>query len=375
MKKVLSSAVLMTLLFVWGCGSSEENRIGDSLEWELEIVDSIQVDYLADIREGTFAEGFGVIKDLMSTTLVKFDSTGKIITRKEYPKEGPGSITFLSTIHFHEGKYYGLSSFSGIYRLDSNLELLEKIEMPFLGEGRGGPYNGKNIKIWQNKILMWYPGREGISPYLDYFYRDYPLLELYDLQTGTSKSVVRIPPTSKFSSDDFFGRPYLNFTIAKDSLYLTLSNEPLVHVYTMGDSIIWERSMEFNPSEFQLIQGQKKPVTYTQMMQLHEGSIEAIYSDPSHLIVYYKGGIDSETFQANELKERKNFSRYPEFEKAFLRIYNSLGWSNEIRLPSQIGPILNIESTDKEFYALRNDVFLGEEQEYLTFYKLRLVSK
>jgi hypothetical protein len=372
--KKLRLELLCFLMLAFSCSEKPASNV-KSNEWELIIEDSIQVDYLADIREGTFSDGIGVIKDLMSTTLVKFDSTGRVLIQKEYPREGPNSIQFLETIHFHEGKYYGLSSFSGIFLLDSNLELLEKIEMPFPGEARGGAYNRKNIKIWNNNILMWYPGRDGVSPYLDYFYRDYPLLELFDLKSKTSKSVVRIPPTSKFSTDEFFGRPYLNFTIENDSLYLTLSNEPLIHVYSMGDSITWKRTVELDPYQFQVITGQKAPVTYTQMMQLHEGSIDAIYSDPSNLIINYKSGIESEVFIENELKERKNFSRYPEFEKAFLRIYNSFGWSNEIRIPSKIGPILNIESTNKAFYALRNDDFIGEEQEYLTFYKLRLRQK
>jgi hypothetical protein len=230
----------------------------------------------------------------------------------------------------------------------------KKSKCTFPGAARGGQYNGKDIQSWNNKILMWYPGSDGISPYLDFFYRDYPLLELYDVQATTSESVVRIPPTSKFSTDELFGRPSLNFTIENDSLCLTVSNEPLIHVYTMGDSITWKRTIDLKPSQFELIPGQKTPVTYTQETQLREGSIDAIYSDPSNLITFYKSGIASEVFIANELKERKNFSRYPEFQKAYLRIYNSMGLSNEIPIPSKIGPILNIESLDKPFYAMQN---------------------
>jgi hypothetical protein len=44
-------------------------------------------------------------------------------------------------------------------------------------------------------------------------------------------------------------------------------------------------------------------------------------------------------------------------------------------VPSKIKLILNIESVDKSFYALRDDDFLGEEQDYITFYKLQLVKK
>jgi hypothetical protein len=366
---------LCFLILVFSCSEKPESNV-QSNEWELVIEDSIQVDYLADIREGTFNDGIGVIKDLMSTTLVKFDTTGKILTQKEFPKEGPGSITFLSTIHFHEGKYFGLSSFSGIFQFDSNLELLEKIELPFLGESRGGAYNKKDIQVWKDNLIFWYPGRNGISPYMDFFYRDHPLLEILDLETKDSKSIVRIPPTSKFSKDEHFGRPEINFTIQHDSLYLSLSNEPLIHVYSLSDTIFWVKSLDFKPTDFIQIPGQKEPVTYSQQILLNEARIQGIYSDSSHLIVNYTGGIPSEIFVQNELKERKNFYRYPEFRNTYLKIHQKgSGWSNEIVLPKKIKFILNIESVDKPFYALRNDEFIGEEQEYLTFYKLKLVRK
>jgi hypothetical protein len=93
-------------------------------------------------------------------------------------------------------------------------------------------------------------------------------------------------------------------------------------------------------------------------------------------MVSYHGGIDGDTFVNNNLKERENFYRYPEFRKTYLKIYkNGYGWSNELIVPSKIKLILNIESVDKPFYALRDDDFLGEEQDYVTFYKLKLVNK
>ncbi|SFT99153.1 hypothetical protein SAMN04489724_3228 [Algoriphagus locisalis] len=356
--------------------SESEKQTTTSNEWELQIVDSIQVDYLADVREGIFNDGVGIIKDIMSTTLVKFDTTGKILAKKEYTKEGPGNVKSLETLLMHENVIFGTSSFYNIYKFDSNLEPIGTLEMPFMGEARGGAYNRRNIAAWNNKLLLWYPGREGISPYIDHFYRDYPLLELYDLATNTAKAAVRTPPTSQYSTNNFFNRPSINFTIENDSLYLTFSNEAQVHIYAMGDSIQWVRSMGFSPTDFKLIPGQKSEVTYSQSMQMHEARINGIYSDQNHIVIAYQGGIDGNTFVNNNLKERENFHRYPEFRNDYLKIYQyGFGWSNEMIIPSKVKLILNIESVDKPFYALRNDEYIGEEQDYMTFYKLQLVEK
>ena len=370
--------LILLLVSVYACtdGNKTSNSSADSNEWELVILDSIQVDYLADVREGIFSNGIGIIKTMSNNNLIKFDSLGTILVNKEFPQEGPESVMFLETLIEHNGEYFGTTSFSDLYHFDANLNIKERLKMPFMGEARGGAYNRRNIAVWNEKILLWYPGRNGISPYIDHFYRDYPFLELFDLKTKTSIPVVRTPKTSQYSSDDFFDRPDINFIVEKDSLYLTFSNEPLIHVYAMGDSILWKRSIPMNPSDFKLIPGQKTPVTYQEKMKMYEAEIKAVYSDPDHVIVSYHGGIDGDTFVNNELKERENYPRYPEFLKNYLKIYRQgQGWSNELIIPSKIKIILNIESVDKPFYALRNDEFIGEEQDYLTFYKLQLVRK
>jgi hypothetical protein len=144
----------------------------------------------------------------------------------------------------------------------------------------------------------------------------------------------------------------------------------------MADSIVWKRSINMKPSEFKTMPGQKTQVTYQEKSKMYEAGINGIYSDPNHVIVTYHGGIDSDTFVTNELIERENIPRHPEFLKNYLKIYrHGHGWSNELLIPSKIKIILNIESVEKPFYALRNDDFIGEEQDYLTFYKLQLMKK
>ena len=374
----VKNLIFFMLLLNFGCSKDDKESkiITDSNVWELVILDSIQVDYLGNIREGIFNNGLGLIKDISNGALIKFDSTGKVLIKKEFPKEGPGSVMWLETLLEHKGEFFGTTSFKNIYHFDANLDLKESLEMPFVGEARGGSYNRKNIIVWKNKLLLWYPGRNGISPYINHFYRDHMLLELYDLKAKSSIPVVRRPPTSKYSSDDFFGRPSINFTIENDSLYFTFSNEPFVHVYVMGDSIIWERSIDIMPSDFKLLPGQNKPLTYQDEIKMNEAQIHGIYSDQNNIIVTYYGGIDEDTFINNELKERENFSRYPEFRKSYLKIYRyEYGWSNELVIPSKVKTILNIESLDNPFYALRDDEYLGEEHDYVTFYKLQLVNK
>ena len=109
---------------------------------------------------------------------------------------------------------------------------------------------------------------------------------------------------------------------------------------------------------------------------MYEASIEGIYLTKNYIIISYNSGIGENIFQQFELNKSDNFYKYPDYRKNFLRIYSTdAGWSNEIKIPPAVDIILNIESPKQAFYALRNDEYLGEEQDYLTFYKLQLVQK
>jgi hypothetical protein len=47
-----------------------------------------------EIREGIFNKGIGLVKDIGNTTLIKFDSMGNILIKKEFPQKAPGLYRF-----------------------------------------------------------------------------------------------------------------------------------------------------------------------------------------------------------------------------------------------------------------------------------------
>jgi hypothetical protein len=107
-----------------------------------------------------------------------------------------------------------------------------------------------------------------------------------------------------------------------------------------------------------------------------DGRIRQFFVTDKGTVVFYEEGIEEEIFSQNELKLRKNFPKYKDFQNQVLKIiYQDSILSNEIIVPYNIGSILNIEKLDKPFYALRNDDFIGEEHDFITFYKLQLEKK
>jgi len=371
--------LIIPFVLVFACGENKESSQEKSIsnEWELVILDSIQVDYLGSVDGGEFRNGRGVIFDFKTNSLIEFDETGKILNQQSYPKEGPGAVLYPTTLRYDElGKLYGMSFLSWLYEFNPDLSLKRQIEMPFLAISNDGMSFGRNFEPWNNHLIAWYPGRDGADQYNPFFFRDNFLLEKLNLTTGEAEPIVRLPSTSRYTTDKYYERTALRFGIEGNKLYLVLNNEPLIHSYDISAEFDYIRTITFSPSVFFDNGEHTKAYEYISRTRMLDGRISGFYPRADGLFVTFREGISEEVYIQNELKYPKNFPFHADFQNHILKFMNTDSiWSNEIVIPNTINQILNIESLYKPFYALRNDEYLGEEQDYITFYKLQLVKK
>ncbi|WP_026956581.1 hypothetical protein [Algoriphagus vanfongensis] len=377
MKQSYFLAIGIILTFLSCSSPNSDSSKSNSNEWELVIVDSIQVDHLGSVDGGEFRNGKGAIFDFKINSIVEFDETGKILNQQSYPHEGPGAVVYPTTLRYDEsGKLFGMSFLSWLYEFNSDLTLKKQIDMPFLSISNDGMSFGRNFEPWNNHIIAWYPGRDGANQYDPFFFRDHFLLEKLNLTTGEAEPIVKLPNTSRYSTDTYYERAHLRFGIEDNILYLVLNNEPLIHSYDLSDGVRYIKTITFSPSVFYDNGEHTKAYEYISMNRMLDARISGFYPRHDGIFVTYTEGISEEIFTQNELKFPKNFPKYGEFQRHILKFMNTDSiWSNEIIIPNTIDQILNIESLAKPFYALRNDEYIGEEQDYLTFYKLKLVQK
>jgi hypothetical protein len=377
MEKLLSGAVLITAFFVWGCGSSEESISEGSNEWELVIEDSIQVDYLGTVHGAEFNNGKGIIFNFKENKLIQFDESGKILHEQAYPFDGPDKVFYPMQLKTTtEGELYGASFVGWLYEFNADLTFKREIKLPFLTEAIDGSGTRRVLDQWKEHLILYYPGRDGANPYDPFFFRDHFLLEKVDPKTGSAEPLIRIPTTSRYASDNYYERPWVNFGVLGDTLYLTLDNEPMIHLYDLTRNGEYLKTIHFQPSKFEDNGEHSKPYQYISHTTMLDGRIKQLFPTKEGIVLTYDEGIKEEIFIQNELKEPKNFALYPNFQNQVLKVLHLDGTlSNELIIPKSISWLLGIESLNKPFFGLRNDDFLGEEQEYLTFYKLRLVSK
>lgn len=370
---------LLLISFFISCSEpTKENDLSlDSTEWKLVILDSIQVDYLGTIGGADYRNGRGVFFNYRENKLITFDSTGKILHENSFPYEGPGSLYYPSKLRFTEGGGLFSASFIGwLYELNPDLTLKQEIKLPFPTEAKDGGGFYRTLEYWNKHLISFYPGRDGANPYDPHFFRDHNLLEKINLEAWEATPIIRIPSKSRYASDKFYERPWLQFGIHGNTLELVVNNETFVHKYDLTNGGEYMYSIDFMPTKFLDNGEHSQKYQYISGTRMLDGRIKQFFVTEKGSIIIYTEGIEEDVFQQNELNFPKNFPLYRQFQRQILRIVfpnNSL--SNEIEVSYRIGNILNIESVDKPFFALRDDDFIGEEQDFLTFYKLQLRRK
>jgi hypothetical protein len=263
-----------------------------------------------------------------------------------------------------------------LYELNRDLSLKQEITLSFLSQAHDGGGLLRNLEFWNDSLVSYYPGRDGANPYDPHFVRDHFLLEKIDPKTGGSVPIIKIPSTSRYSSDKFFERPWIQFGISESRLHLALSNESMIHIYDLNDGGAYLYTVDFKPSKFLDNGEHQEKYQYISGRRMLDGRIKQLFVTKKGTVVTYNEGIEEDIFIQNELNIPKNFPKYKDFQNQILKIIvkDSI-LSNEITVPYNIGRIMNIEELDEPFYALRDDEFIGKEQDYITFYKLQLVRK
>ncbi len=374
----LSKLILVGALFLGTLCSCSKNSATEEdtldLNFELEIIDSIQVDVMERIMAMDFNKEPGVVYSYQNNQTTKFDSDGKTVNFKIHPKQGPGSVGFVTSLRFLDNGDILIYPFGNkLILLDADLEIKNNLEMPFPAELHGAAYFKYMFAVHGENVFVFYPGRDEGNPYLSNFYKDYKILEKLNLKSGISEASYKLPLNSKYQSELTYDYPTVILSAGNDKIYVALDTESLIHIYNPSSDAPALESLDFKPQKFVQMPGEKSEfVSY--YGKISKGGIKNLFAVPNGVVVHYNEGIESDIYQSESLLEQENWSMLPDFDKQKLKVYQEeKGWSNEIVVPHHILAISGVNDLENSFYGFRHDDYLGEEQDFITFYKLRLV--
>lgn len=354
-----SFLTLLIILLISSCGSKNSGRHD---RYELVIMDTLSIPFEGEVHAADYAENRGILYDYRSGKYLAFDSTGAVLVSNSLPSEGKNGLFYVNGLKIlPDGEVLAHSISGEIGLLNQDLQLKEKIIMPFPNGVLDLKRNVQIMAHWQDYLLLFYPGRDNKSPYDKGYFRDNHLLERVNILTGETSPFLRLSPKSKYQEDLHFEQPTPLISVHENQLYLAFNKEPLIHRYDLGNEGSWEESISLETPDFVQIKGQSIPLGNDGSV-LAEGEITGLFATENGFAVsYFEGLLQEPNRPPNSLPGQK-----------FKWFVPDQGWSDPLSLPLELLFLLNYEGVNSPFYAIVNPLYLKGKSNEVKILKLQV---
>ena len=383
MNKFLTGTVLSAVIFVWGCGAPEEKRNIDSLTWELEIVDSIQIATLEDLElMSVQAE-----KDLFlfsvfgkSTQMILTNSSGEILRRLDVPKDAPNGFGGLCAGAIFMGDTIIIQGRQGVYLYDLEFNFLKGLKRPYPLHGMF--YSGFDhlyfAETFAGPSLVSFSG----NPQTDFpsnqkgYYENYNAFDLIPLGTEEFKPTAPLHPDSRYlKSGEAFNFISLAFSLAGNKLTYAHQADTLLYDLDLNDPQLKQKSMRIPFDKFVLKSGFPYGDEEDYMVVSDSpGKLDNILKVGDLDLITYYSGLKKENFPSLDLGREQYQREIDRMNPQKWMVRNSKDQFSEHKLfPKKYR--LGRADTQNRIWAMQNVNELEEEPEVITLYQLKLVQK
>lgn len=374
------------LAFAGIIASCSQGQRNDGLadDYNLMIIDSIQVDYLGNLSAFDFEPGTGLYLGRNNDTEehLLFDESGNIHHRFTMQQDGPDAVSWVQGLGFLDGKITVMDSNKGILQFSSEGKIANSIELP-------GDYffiNGLNFPAvrFGDELMYIRPERDGMdwSNLGELFKRVYQnsILEVYNPETGKIRNTMDFPPGTVYADGNYYQWMFPSLVQVSDSEWLLyLMAERKYYVYKkMGHELIYEKTVDLKIND--AVNKQGSPIENVEVMSAGIrlnifGKIEQIYSREQDVLVVYTKGVEEEIVKQYDPEQRVEWMTFINSIPRFMAVLDK----NHQLLQKDISVPLGIHFTSVcnskgEIIVLKNQEFFGVEEDFTTFYKLNLVN-
>lgn len=364
------------LLMLSASCTSKENTIHGDQNFQIEISDSLQIDYLGDLWIQDYDS---ISQEFVATTkndqeFLIIDYNGKINQTLKIPQEGPNSILGVFSLSYRSGVIQVFDSVNGFHFFNKNGKITHKIPLPFqyyfISRDIGPTFYSLENKIAYPRPLMFddikKDGKEGI---LGVLYSE-PLIEVLDTITNKTYHTMAFPQTSIYADGNYYFFPFPRIQKSGEKWYLIFANELKYFVYReSGMELVFEKTVDLNVKDAVLPRAEEFEVAMQySIVDQRPASILQLFRDKGNTIVFYKKGVKEELVN-NSLSDPSIELNERTFAAVFGEDNNLI--QNEIEVPE--GLIFSRAITEKgEILAKKNQDFFGTEEDQVVYYKLKI---
>ncbi|REG81727.1 hypothetical protein [Algoriphagus antarcticus] len=205
---------------------------------------------------------------------------------------------------------------------------------------------------------------------IKYMY-ELPILEAYDRAAYKIRHIMDFPQTSLYADGNHYFLPFPNVKKLGDRWYLYFARELKYFVYKeVGVDLVLEKTVDMEVNDAVLPVGVPfVEVAEYSMGRQPTGMIDQFYHYKRHTIVIYRKGIPEEKVLLNQTDPsvelvNKSYAAVFDEENNLLK--------NDIPVPD--GLIFSRAITENgEILALKNQEHFGVEEDFVVYYKLKMI--
>ncbi|EKB51008.1 hypothetical protein [Cecembia lonarensis] len=385
MKKCSKIGLYALLSMLWACGRQESNQNQRLTEgaFELEIIDSLVVDYIGLLSWSHISPNGQkfLAMDHQRSEIILIDHEGQVIQTLQKTGDQPESIgpNLMGRPQFRNNEEIALLGVKGLSIFDFSGNLREQFKPDF---NPAMNFIILNADVFQFKnpeyavALLGGRNSEGSG-----FYESVEgtKLEAIDLNSGTYSAIIPFSENSRFNTSEIF--PVTNtipvLRTTKEGLYIGFKNESKLFYYTWEDLNTPSKEIQLQIDNFQLMKGKDlksvdRDVISFDTREFAYGAINHLYWVNGQLLVGYSKGLSDEEYQlATEGIDdfQEMFNAVGRKNKAEWALVAEDGSLNPVEIPDNLG---RIEFVDQEgnlwISPNRNDT----ERDYEVLFKARL---
>lgn len=369
-------------LVLFSCGKKNSTD-SDSLDYELEIVDSIQISTL----EGLELMDIHPEKDLFlfsisasNAPMLTTNSKGEILHRFDVPKDAPTGFGGITSGGIFMGDTILIQGPRGVYFYDLEFNFLKGLKRTY--PPKGMIYSGfDHVRLadtYAGPALISFSG----SPQTDFppnrkeYYEGYNAMDLIPLSSEEFLPILPLHPESRFAkSGEAFNFISITFSLSGSQLTFSHQNDTLLYDVDLLNPELTQKSVGIPFDNFVMKKGfpyggqedYSSPADYA-------GQVANIYKVGDVDLIMYYSGIKKENLPPTSLSReefRKETNRMNP-EKWIIR--NS---KDQFSLPKSSSRKYRISRVDSQgrIWAMQDVYSLEEEPEVVTVYQIKLIQK
>lgn len=365
--------------------NSEKTEAEKPLELVLAISDSLQIDYLGEMRLQDYDPGsdqYLLVSD-QSQKYLEVDGQGKIVHDVELSVDGLDAVPTALGYSYVKGKVIVLSAGKGYLKFEAGKKV-DEVAIPY-------PFSAF---MFYPKLDFFEMGNQVMYPYLspaskavdfengDYYQRMYrePIMQVLDVGTKDTLGTMYLPESSPLRDGKIHGFPIPVVTQKGNEWLLGMWLEPRFYVYRQeGDQITYQKTVELNVPDwvgYKPVESAAAGTFFDQMQKVRAATLEDLLVMDDYVLVIYRKGISEQklaTLDQQSAEGRMEIERLNPYYVAFFdKNYNLI--QADLTLPSGVhGP--TVVNKNGELVTSKNPSLSAKEEDGLILYKMKLVEK